>query len=85
MEHNDLKLRIKNVLIREIPFLEQPIEYDTPLISSKLIDSFHTMMMVKALEDEFKCRFSAAEISETYLDTIDKISSAIQSKLKALE
>lgn len=55
---------------------------DTPLISSRLMDSIVALKMVNYLEEKFSIEFEAHEVDQDNLDTIAIISAFVQSKMK---
>ncbi len=54
----------------------------TPLISSGILDSISTAKLVAHLESRFGVRFKASEIGASRMDTIDLITSTVESKLE---
>lgn len=54
----------------------------TALISSRMIDSIIALKLVTYLEETFQIEFEAHEVDQENLDTIDKITAFVQSKLK---
>ncbi|CAN5165572.1 N/A [soil metagenome] len=55
---------------------------DTPLISTRIMDSIVALKMVSFLEAKFNIEFEAHEVDQENLDTIDKISAFIKNKMK---
>jgi len=53
----------------------------TPLISGGILSSISMVKLVSFLEDRYRIRFPAHEISEDYLDTMDDIVNSIAEKL----
>lgn len=57
------------------------LETDTPLLSGGILDSISTVKLVGFLEDTYDVEFAAHEISEDHLDTLERLSKLVQSKL----
>lgn len=55
---------------------------DTPLITSRVMDSIIALKMVSFLEENFGIEFEAHEVDQDNLDTIGKIAAFVQSKMK---
>lgn len=55
---------------------------DTPLISSRLMDSIVALKLVSHLEEKFGIEFEAHEVDQENLETIDTIVAFVQSKQK---
>jgi acyl carrier protein len=55
---------------------------DTPLISSRLMDSIIALKLVTHLEEKFGIEFEAEEVDQDNLDTINKLSAFVQKKMK---
>jgi acyl carrier protein len=54
---------------------------ETPLISTGILDSMATLKLVLFLENEFSVSINPQEVSIEHLDTIDKISTLVQSRM----
>lgn len=55
---------------------------DTPLITSRLMDSIVALKLVNYLEENFSIEFEAHEVDQDNLNTIAIISAFVQSKMK---
>lgn len=59
-----------------------PLNYDTPLISSRLVDSIMALKLVSDLEATYNIEFEAHEVTQDNLETINTIAAFVQSKMK---
>lgn len=50
-----------------------PLEPDTPLLSSGLVDSFRVGMLLAALEERYKVRIDPADVGADNFDTARQI------------
>lgn len=75
----DIKEYIKNNIAKEENL---KLENDTPLISSRIIDSISTLKMVDYLEKKFKIEFQPYEVDTDNLDSINLIAQFVSSKIK---
>ena len=55
---------------------------DLPLITAGILDSIATLKLVMHLEERFGITLAAHEANKDHLDTIDRISSLVLSKMK---
>jgi len=60
---------------------QEPLTYDTPLISGGLIDSILTMQMVVFIEKTYQFDFSAHEVDRDNLNTINIMADFIEKKI----
>ena len=60
---------------------EETLLNDTPLLSSGIINSISVLRLVEFLENEFGFEFAPHEVDNDYLDTIDRISEFVNSKI----
>ena len=58
------------------------LQNDTPLISSRLMDSIVALKLVSYLESAFGIEFEAHEVVQENLETINIIACFVQQKLK---
>lgn len=58
------------------------LKSDTSLISSRLMDSIVALKLVTFLENKYGIEFEAHEVSQDNLDSIDRISDFVLSKMK---
>jgi acyl carrier protein len=56
---------------------------DTPMVSTRLVNSIAVLHMVNHFEEEFKVEFEAHEISVDNLDTVNLFADFIASKVNA--
>ncbi|NOQ64961.1 MAG: acyl carrier protein, partial [Methyloprofundus sp.] len=66
-----MKEIIRNYILQEFYKAEdtEKLKDDTPLISSRVIDSISALQMVEFLEKEFNFEFQAHEVDQEHLDT----------------
>lgn len=55
------------------------LQNDTGLISGRILDSLATLQLTQFLQDRFDVEVRPEEMTEEYLDTIDKIAELIAS------
>ncbi len=79
---NDLQVKIKNYLIQDlnVSIKENELNLDTPLLSSRLIDSISALLLVEFLEKTFNIQFKPHEVSHENLDSIQKMEKYISDK-----
>ncbi|MCK6638703.1 MAG: acyl carrier protein [Bacteroidia bacterium] len=58
------------------------LKSDTSLISSRLMDSIVALKLVTFLENKYGIEFEAHEVSQDNLDSIDRVSDFVLSKMK---
>ena len=80
----DIKQNVRQFLIQNIfeGNDEGKLMDNTPLISSRLMDSIVALKLVSHLEEKFGIEFEAHEVDQDNLDSIDLIAKFVQSKLK---
>jgi len=83
VQPGEIKAAVKDYILDEFLPGEDPDDLtpDTPLITGGILDSIATVKLVGFLEDRFGVRFQAHEMSADYLDTLDEIAAAVESKL----
>jgi acyl carrier protein len=59
---------------------KQGLKYDTPLLSSGIIDSIGVMKLINFIESTFRIEFLPRELDRDSLETIDKIHLSILRK-----
>ncbi len=71
-------------LIRELrlPLEESELREDTPLLSSRLIDSISTLLLVEFLEKSFGISFQPHEVNNENLDTLAAMAAFVADKRK---
>ncbi len=79
---NNIKEITKNYILHEFykSGSSEKLQDDTPLISSRIIDSISALQMVEFLEKEFDFEFQAHEVDQENLDTINKIVEFVELK-----
>ena len=78
----DIKSEIRSFLNTHLPGGASAIQDDTKLISTRLIDSIVALRLVTYLETKFNIEFSAHEVNADNLESIDRISEFVSSKMK---
>lgn len=58
------------------------LQNDTPLISSRMMDSIVALKLVSDLEARFNIEFEAHEVTQENLNTINSLASFVESKMK---
>ncbi len=59
------------------------LQYNTPLLSSGIIDSIGVLELINFIESSFIIEFKPRELDRDRLETIDRIHEAIKKKLDA--
>ena len=74
MTKNDVIIVMRDFVVQKLFRGEAPSDFsnDTPLISSRLIDSIVVLSLVAHLESTLKVEFEAHEVNVDNLDTINK-------------
>jgi D-alanine--poly(phosphoribitol) ligase subunit 2 len=77
-----IKTRVREYLITELnlPISVEELHADTPLLSSRLIDSISALLLVEFLEKEYKIEFKPHEVNHDNLDSLDLIAAFVESK-----
>ncbi len=76
--------KIKQYLVTTtVANFDKGVTADTDLFEEAFIDSFGYIELVKFLEKEFQIRFSDAELLLNQLNTLNNITSMVQTKLNA--
>ncbi|MFN3341362.1 MAG: acyl carrier protein [Flavobacteriales bacterium] len=81
----DIHEKVKDLLISSFLGEENRSElaYDTPLISSGIMDSITTLKVISDIERAFNIHFAPSEVDRENLDSIDRIAKFINEKLKS--
>jgi len=75
----DNKEKIKEILVES--FIDsEDLNYDTPLISSGVLDSISMLQFIDKLEKVFEISFEAHEIDKDKFDSINLISTLVEEK-----
>lgn len=79
-----IRQEVRTYILSEFLAGEDPasLQDSTALISSGILDSIATAKLVSHLEERFNVRFKAHEVGAQKLDTVDRIVSAVEEKLK---
>jgi acyl carrier protein len=77
-----IKARVRDYLVSELnlPISMEELQPDTPLLSSRLIDSISALLLVEFLEKEYKIEFKPHEVNHDNLDSLDLIAAFVESK-----
>jgi acyl carrier protein len=59
------------------------LQYDTPLLSSGIIDSIGVLGLINFIESSFSIEFKPRELDRDRLETIERMQEAIRKKLDA--
>lgn len=57
------------------------LQYDTPLLSSGIIDSIGVLGLINFIENSFSIEFKPRELDRDRLETIDRMHEAISKKI----
>jgi len=81
--HAEIMKTMRAFILREFLPGEDEAELtpDTPLITSKILDSISTIQLVTFLEETYGIEFQAHEITEDHLDNLTSAASLIVQKL----
>ena len=60
---------------------EKELKYDTPLLSSGIIDSIGVMGLINYIESTFSIEFNPRELDRENLETIDRMHDSILKKI----
>lgn len=66
-------------LIRQTLDIGLPIQADTPLLSSGLVDSFGVVVLLGAIEDEFGVSLDETQLDVDTFDTPEQILGTVES------
>jgi len=79
-----VKGAIKEFILKEFLPGEDPsnLTDDLPLITTGILDSIATLKLVLHLEESFGITLEAHEADKAHLDTLNKITSLVSSKMK---
>ncbi len=77
-----IKESVRKYLLDELnlPLSPEELSDDTPLLSSRLIDSISALLLVEFLEKEFKIEFQPHEVNNDNLDSLQLIDQFVQGK-----
>ncbi|MCB0571992.1 MAG: acyl carrier protein [Phaeodactylibacter sp.] len=79
---NTIKGKVREFLVEELnlPISQEELKDDTPLLSSRLIDSISALLLVEFLEKEYGIEFKPHEVSHDNLDSLDLIAAFVEGK-----
>lgn len=79
----EIKKSVKDYILSEFLPGEDPagLTEDTPLISGGILDSIATIKTAEFLQEKYKLKIAAHEMTAKNFNTIASIASLIQSKL----
>ena len=80
---SDVREAMKDFILQEFLPGEDPKDLtdDLPLISTGILDSIATLKLVLHIEERYGIKLEAHEADKEHLDTINKISGLVSSKL----
>jgi acyl carrier protein len=80
---NGIRQRVRQMILTEYLEGESPDELqdDTPLITGGILDSISTLRFITQLEGEFGITLDARDAEYENLDTIEAITTLVESKL----
>ena len=81
---DELKEVIKNYIINE--YLEpdsEPINYDTPLITGGIVDSFSMVSLKRFLENKYNIQIPDEKATPEGFDSVNKIAELVREFTKA--
>ena len=83
MNLEEMKDIVLNYVIKEyIEDEDEKITYDTPLISSGIVDSFSMVSLLVFLENKFKIKIPPGKATTEAFDSVNKIVSLVSQYLK---
>jgi acyl carrier protein len=83
MDTDEMKDIVMEFIYKEFIEIEDTrITYDTPLITSGLIDSFSMVSLLVFLENKFKVKIPPAKATPDSFDSINKITALVKNHLK---
>jgi acyl carrier protein len=82
---DSIKEKVRSYILEE--FVNEaetgPIQDDTPLMSSGIIDSVSALQLVEFLENTFQFSFQPHEVDQENLNTLDLIEGFVKGKVAA--
>ena len=81
---SNVRTQVKDFIMKEFLPGEDPNELTdtTPLISGQILDSLATLKLVTFLEEQYGIQVEAYEADVDNLDSIEKINSFVEGKLR---
>lgn len=79
---NQIKDTVRDFLLSELSLsvTAEELQHDTPLLSSRLVDSISTLLLVEFLEKTFEVEFKPHEVNQDNLDSLNLIEEFVLSK-----
>ena len=77
---NNISQSIKEILENEFGLYD--LDTNTPIFSKKLLDSMDVLRLIMHLEDFFKIKINAFDISIDLLDTINSMEKIIKNQIQ---
>lgn len=80
---SEIKETLRSYLLNELnlPLKSEELEDNTPLLSSRLIDSISTLLLVEFIEKQFKIQFQPHEVNNDNLDSIEIIETFVKERV----
>jgi acyl carrier protein len=80
---SEIKETLRSYLLNELnlPLKSEELADNTPLLSSRLIDSISTLLLVEFIEKQFKIQFQPHEVNNDNLDSIEIIESFVKERV----
>lgn len=80
---SEIKETLRSYLLNELnlPLKAEELADNTPLLSSRLIDSISTLLLVEFIEKQFKIQFQPHEVNNDNLDSIEIIESFVKERV----
>lgn len=74
--------KVREYLLNDLrlPLKPDELRHDTPLLSSRLIDSISALLLVEFLEKTFQIQFKPHEVTNENLDNLDLIESFVKAR-----
>lgn len=80
---SEIKETLRSYLLNELnlPLKSEELVDNTPLLSSRLIDSISTLLLVEFIEKQFKIQFQPHEVNNDNLDSIEIIEAFVKERV----
>jgi acyl carrier protein len=79
----EIKEKIKHFILNDILEVgeDEPLDYDTPLLSEGILDSTSAVTLICFVEETCQIHFDAEDVDEKNLNTINALVKLVESKL----
>jgi acyl carrier protein len=67
-------------ILRDDLGVTHPVDRDTPLVTSGVVDSFHVAALIAALEAHYHVRIDPADVGADNFDTVRQIHAYLQQR-----